>query len=367
MYTELGGKEASRIVNNSAGAGLRSGGRDRAVRGWLERQLAEFRPDVVHVQHLAWLDHEFSASAPLVWTLPDAWGWCAAGGTLLRDGRACPGPGSDCARCAQGWAKDGPLVDAALAAAGLASRIAAPERLHAAWRHVPAGIRARVGGHAGAISQAQVEARTAGFRTFAHRCAARLAPSRWLADEAARQGFGPVEVLETGIAPVPGRAASTRASGPFVFLGTIAPHKGPDLVLEAHRRSGVVTPLLIHGPPGPDPGFVARVPNLGPVADPMPLLARARALVLGSIWPENAPLVVLEARAAGCPVIAPSIGGLPEWVQPGVDGWLYPAGAVDSLARCIIEANSHPSPPVRPPRSLDEHVDGLERVYDRVR
>ena len=41
-------------------------------------------------------------------------------------------------------------------------------------------------------------------------------------------------------------------------------------------------------------------------------------LVGGSV-----PLVILEARAAGCPVIAPRIGGIPEIITDGVDGFLY--------------------------------------------
>lgn len=113
--------------------------------------------------------------------------------------------------------------------------------------------------------------------------------------------------------------------------------------------------------------FTARIPHDPPVEDVRPLLATARALVLGSRWPENAPLVVLEARAAGCPVIAPAVGGLPELVEPGVDGWLYPAGDADALARCIAAAEDSAPLPIRPPPSIEDHVEGLIRVYDAVR
>jgi glycosyltransferase involved in cell wall biosynthesis len=91
-----------------------------------------------------------------------------------------------------------------------------------------------------------------------------------------------------------------------------------------------------------------------------PLLASARALVLGSIWPENAPLVILEARAAGCPVIAPAIGGIPELVEEGVDGWLYPAGDVAALAERMLRPSPRGS---RPSPTLDAHVDAMERIY----
>jgi glycosyltransferase involved in cell wall biosynthesis len=139
-------------------------------------------------------------------------------------------------------------------------------------------------------------------------------------------------------------------------------------VREAWARAATGLPLRVHGPPGPDAAYVAALPNDGPLAtDEVPgHLARARALVLGSLWPENAPLVILEARAAGCPVIAPDIGGIAELVAPGVDGWLYPPGDVDALAACLREA-SRTTPPVRPPPRFSAHLDALEALYASVR
>jgi glycosyltransferase involved in cell wall biosynthesis len=40
----------------------------------------------------------------------------------------------------------------------------------------------------------------------------------------------------------------------------------------------------------------------------------------------------MEALALGRPVIATSIAGIPELVQPGISGWLAPAGSADALA-----------------------------------
>jgi glycosyltransferase involved in cell wall biosynthesis len=150
----------------------------------------------------------------------------------------------------------------------------------------------------------------------------------------------------------------------LVFLGTLAPHKGPHLVRAAWQRAGVRAPLKIHGPPGPDAAYVAALPNDGPVpTEEVPrLLHGARALVLGSVWPENAPLVVLEARAVGCPVIAPAVGGLHELVEHGVDGWLYPPGDIDALAECLRAAAAS-RPAVRPPTTFAAHIDAISAVY----
>lgn len=363
MYAEQESDGVSRLVNNAPYAGVRGAGADLAVRTWLERKLRELRPDVVHVQHLAYLDNGFRSIAPVVWTLHDAWAWCAAGGQLFRDGAPCGGPGPACAACATAWVKDGPGVSVALRVAGAFSTVASPARLHRLWSRLPAGLRAAAGRGGGHVTAAQIDARTAAYVAFAARCAALTAPSRALATEAARRGLGRVSVVPNGVLP----GLPRQGGGPFLFLGTIAPHKGPDLVIEGHRRSRVATPLRVVGPPGPDAAFSSRISHEPPVADVRSLLATARALVLGSRWPENAPMVVLEARAAGCPVIAPAIGGLPELVEPGVDGWLYPVGDANALARCIASAESAPALPIRPPPSIGDHVDGLIRVYDAVR
>ena len=58
----------------------------------------------------------------------------------------------------------------------------------------------------------------------------------------------------------------------------------------------------------------------------MPALLRsARALVVPSRWYEGQPRVILEAFAAGVPVLASSIGGLSELVEDGVNGRLVAA------------------------------------------
>ena len=363
MYTETEAPGVSRLVNNAPYAALRNGGEDAAARAWLERKLTQLRPDVVHVHHLAYLDPRFRSHAPIVWTLHDAWGWCAAGGHLFRDGRACNGPGAACARCAGAWAKDGPAVAVALGVAGAVARWIPPAGLHRQWQRLPAGLRGRLARGRGPLPAGTIDRRTHAYQAFAARCAARLSPSRWLADEAERQGFGPVQHLPNGVPAGPARAGG----GPFLFLGTIAAHKGPDLVHEAHRRARLTTALDVVGPDGPDAIYVAAVPHRPTVQDPSALLSRARALVLGSRWPENAPMVVLEARAAGCPVIGPRLGGLPELIEPGRDGWLYEPGNVDDLARCLTAAEAGPPLAVRPPPTLEDHLDGLIRVYDALR
>jgi L-malate glycosyltransferase len=74
-------------------------------------------------------------------------------------------------------------------------------------------------------------------------------------------------------------------------------------------------------------------------------------------------MVILEARACGCPVIAPALGGIPELVQEGRDGLLYPGGDEAGLAAAMQRCIDGPALPVRPPPSLATQLDRLEAVY----
>lgn len=66
-------------------------------------------------------------------------------------------------------------------------------------------------------------------------------------------------------------------------------------------------------------------------------------LVLPSIKPDPCPLVVLEAMAAGKPVIATGHGGPAEIITSGVDGVLYPASDVKALTAALAKLLSNPN------------------------
>lgn len=71
-------------------------------------------------------------------------------------------------------------------------------------------------------------------------------------------------------------------------------------------------------------------------------LAGCHALVLPS-FAEGLPMVIMEAMAAGRPVIATYVAGIPELVQPGVTGWLVPAGDDAALAGAVEALAAMPS------------------------
>jgi glycosyltransferase involved in cell wall biosynthesis len=85
---------------------------------------------------------------------------------------------------------------------------------------------------------------------------------------------------------------------------------------------------------------------------------------------------LLEAMACGVPVVASDAGGLPELVAHGNGGFLFPVGATEAMAACIVTLLSDPRELVRQ-RELARHraaenfgvaqvVDRYEALYRRL-
>jgi len=70
-------------------------------------------------------------------------------------------------------------------------------------------------------------------------------------------------------------------------------------------------------------------------------LARAHVLVMPS-FAEGLPMVIMEAMAAGRPVLATYVAGTPELVVPDETGWLVPAGDVTGLADALVQVSGIP-------------------------
>jgi glycosyltransferase involved in cell wall biosynthesis len=135
---------------------------------------------------------------------------------------------------------------------------------------------------------------------------------------------------------------TTPREGPgeyFLYLGRLAENKGPATLMDAWSERSVRLLVVGDGPEmanlrsvaPPSVEFRGLVP-----ADAVPELLRgARALLVPSLVYDAAPRAVAEAYAAGVPVLASRIGGLPEVVRDGESGMLITAGAQDEWAAAI--------------------------------
>jgi glycosyltransferase involved in cell wall biosynthesis len=66
------------------------------------------------------------------------------------------------------------------------------------------------------------------------------------------------------------------------------------------------------------------------------LLNKCDIYVLPS-YNEGLPISILEAMSYGKPVISTNVGGIPEIVKPGFNGWLFQPGDRDALNGIILE------------------------------
>jgi glycosyltransferase-like protein len=99
--------------------------------------------------------------------------------------------------------------------------------------------------------------------------------------------------------------------------------------------------LRVHRGPAPPEG--ADVAVLGPVADAeMPALYRATDALAFPSEREGFGLVVLEAQAAGLPAVVSDLPVLREFLTPGGDCLMVPAGDADALAGALVAAASGP-------------------------
>jgi glycosyltransferase involved in cell wall biosynthesis len=309
--------------------------------GWFQRVLDDVRPEATHFFHLRQLGSNLIDVAKrngvrTVVSLMDFWYLCPRFTLLRGDGTLCQGPpegGAGCVAC------DRPELSGVAAAAGPATPSEAPEARLRALLDRPARQLARLAS-ADAI----------------------FAPSRFLAGVFARNGAPPerIDVLPYGLEP--GRVEPVLTSRPrsplrLGFCGVLSPWKAPHLAIEAVRDCDRPVELRIHGRDR-EPMFQsyidglraraagdARIRFMGPyaAAEVAQVFAGMDLLVVPSTWYENTPFVVLEAFAAGVPVLASDLGGLAEIVRPGENGELFRPGDATSLRAAVERVADDPS------------------------
>lgn len=280
--------------------------------------IRSFRPDVVHLHSskagLAGRLGRPAGGAPVVFQ-PHGWSWLAAGGGGMR-------------RASRLWERSAArrtdllvCVGGGEAAEGMAAGIEAPYLVVRNGvdldRHRPAGT------------------------------AARLAARD-------RLGLPPA-------APV------------AVCVGRVTPQKGQDVLLRAWpgvRARCPLARLLVVGDGerlerwrplgGPGVHFV------GAVADPRPWYAAADVVALPSRW-EGLPLTVLEALAAGRPVVASDIPGLAEVVAPEA-GALVPPGSPEPLGEALAVRLADPAVAAAEGKAAAEHARAFSaaRTFERL-
>jgi glycosyltransferase involved in cell wall biosynthesis len=352
---ELDGLQTFEVEHDASQAGVLETLVDPRIEPLFAQLLEREAFDLVHFQH-TWLRLPLSLYriarervGRVCATLHDAWLICHQT-HLLRagDGRPCAGPDHDavCARCMSD--RLGLELDA--------RRFSSLRELMA-LRHQTA-------------------------RAGLDACDVVTAPSHYLIERFRSAGIErTIEHAPLGVAPPPRLLAKPRDRVSFGFVGAITILKDPQLLLRAFREVrgdarlhffGAGQPadeLALRSAVSQEPRAIWRgafpAERLGEV------LSEIDVLVLPS-RSENYPVVLREALAAGIPVIASSVGGVPEIVEPGMDGWLFPPGDPDALRDILQSIVDRPDlivalrDRIRPVKTMQQDAAEWVERYDRL-
>lgn len=199
-------------------------------------------------------------------------------------------------------------------------------------------------------------------------------------------GLIPPDALPPGQRDLLRQAIGVPAERPFaLFVGRLVKEKNLACLMRALARIPTDqrpwVALAGNGPLRGDidamreaAGLDADVRFLGERKDTAALMQSADFLVLPSSY-EGMSNVLMEAMAAGCPVVASDVGGNPELVEDGVTGLLFPSDDADALARCLqtmgsdkalrLRLSQQAAQVARQRYSVEQLVRSTTRVYER--
>jgi glycogen(starch) synthase len=274
---------------------------DPAMRRAIDATLGARRFDVVHAHN--WIVNSAIPAArahgvPVVLTLHDYSHVCATK-RFMRLESPCAGP--SLARCVPCAARHfGAVTGPVIAAANGVERL----------------VRERT---------------VAAFVAVSHSVARRNALDRGGLDVEVIPNFIPDDLVLASATPAP--------DGPFLFVGDQTRDKGAAVLVEAYRHLRGQPPLHLVGRAVPeltiDPPSGVTISPPCPHDEIVTLMRQAHTVVVPSIVPDSCPTVVLEAMAAGRPVIASTAGGIVDMVVDGVTGILVAPGDAPALTQAL--------------------------------
>jgi len=171
----------------------------------------------------------------------------------------------------------------------------------------------------------------------------------------------------------------------FGYIGGISWHKGLHVLVNAFRKiKSSKVRLNIYGSIRDDPEYAngiiqlakedGRIRFMGPfdMVDSSEVMSNISVIVVPSVYYDNFPLVTLMGLAYKTPVIGSDIGGIPEVVQDGKNGFLFKPGSSDELCSLIERIAANPeiledlSENIVSPRRVEEEALDYENIYRKL-
>jgi len=165
----------------------------------------------------------------------------------------------------------------------------------------------------------------------------------------------------------------------FGFFGPVQPYKGVHILVEAFSKLPLGSARLLIFGTGPSSYYQRLMSKANPFVefkgafdDLAQMLTEFDVAVVPPIWPDNSPLVVLEALSAKKPIIGANIGGIPDFVQDGVNGLLFEPGNASDLAEKMKRVIQSPDlveafkRNIKKQKTMEDHAQDMIELYDRL-
>ena len=303
--------------------------------------LLKLSPDIVHVTHLlnhtaVLLEITSEMRIPSVATMTDFFGFCWNNKLEAANGSLCHGPNALRTNCLCCYSKAVGHTYPSYVFDALGRYILS---------HTPGFTRSSTAGLVLDITM-----RPDILLSCYQQYAAAIAPTKFLQEAYSSNGLTtPIHEIRFGVdisrSSKPGRDTSSPIT--FGFIGQLAAHKGPDILIRAFRElpKGAAK-LLIFGPEDQEPPFSRHLRDIANGLDisfcgtfspeaMAGVLSRLDFLVIPSRWYENSPLVLLNALSTHTPVVISDVEGMTEFVTEGVNGYAFRRGDARSLSTVL--------------------------------
>ena len=167
-----------------------------------------------------------------------------------------------------------------------------------------------------------------------------ISPSLFLKTKMMEAGFpeNKIEVLSNFMPQIINPAASRKHY--YCYVGRISEEKGIDTLLNAAMQLPYSLKVIGDGPLLDvlrNDYHHEKIDFLGylPSQKVYEIVKAARCAVIPSVWYENNPLSVIESLCMGTPVVGARIGGIPELIEEGVNGFLFTPHNIPELKEKI--------------------------------
>lgn len=335
--------------------------------------IQELQPDIIHFQHLLYLSSGFISTAhmlgiPTVFTLHDYWFSCPTVNLFQYTQLPCDGPQADV--CRECWSRSQVQKNALLSQN---STVTALSTSILKFFNTSAQFAKRQEFMINALSQVDRI----------------IAPSQFLRNWFIAAGVCSDKIvhIEYGYNADTLSAKKDKPVGDkliFGYVGRIVPIKGIHTLVDAFTclPEGVAELRLYGGYDENDPYVAAQLKKIGArkdikfmgfTHDVSAAYLEIDILVFPSLWYENCPLTLAECRILEIPVLASNIGAIPEFVEDGINGFLFQPGDPIDLSDKMMSLIDNPKSleklaiaTRRYPPSIQQHTRIIETIYEKL-